>query len=136
MYYIHILARVCSKSFNLGCSRTQTENFQMYKLGFKEAKEPEIKFCLTLEKERGFQENIYVCFIDCAKDFDHVDHSKLLKILKERRVSNYLTCLLRKLYADQEATVKIGHGTMDGFKTGKRVHQCYILSPCLFSLYV
>ena len=89
-----------------------------------------------LEKERGFQKNIYVCFIDYAKAFDHVDHSKLLRILKKIRLSNYLTCLLRKLYADQEATVKTGHGTMDRFKAGKRVRQCYILSPCLFNLYV
>ena len=87
------------------------------------------------EKARGFQENIYFCFIDYTKAFDGVDHSKLWKILKEMGISDHLTCLLRNLYADQEAKVRTEHGTMDWFQTGKGLCQGCILSPCLFNLY-
>ena len=76
-----------------------------------------------IEKAREFQKNIYFCFIDYAKAFDCVDHNKLWQILKEMRISDHLTCLLRNLYADQEATVRTGHGTTDWFKIGKGVHQ-------------
>ena len=86
-----------------------------------------------IEKARAFQENIYFCFIDYAKAFDCVDHNKLWKILKEMGISDHLTCLLRNLYADQEATVRTGHGTTDWFQIGKRVRQGCILSPCLFN---
>ena len=89
----------------------------------------------TEEKEREFQKNIYFCFIDYAKAFDCVDHNKLWKILKEMRIPDHLTCLLRNLYAGQEATVRTGHGTTDWFQIGKGVHQVCILSPCLFNLY-
>ena len=78
----------------------------------------------------------YLCFIDYAKAFDCVDHNKLWKILKEMGLSDHLTCLLRNLYAGQEATVGTGHGTTDWFQIGKGVHQGCILSPCLFNLYV
>ena len=88
------------------------------------------------DKAREFQKNIYFCLIDYAKAFDCVDHSKLWKILKEMGIPDHLTCLLRNLYADQEATVRTGHGTMDWFKIGKGVCQGYILSPFLFNLYV
>ena len=77
--------------------------------------------------------NIYFCFIDYAKAFDCVDHNKLWKILKEMGLPNHLTCLLRNLYAGQEATVRIGHGTADWFQIGKGVCQSCILSPCLFN---
>ena len=87
------------------------------------------------EKARDFQENIYFCFIDYAKVFDCVDHNKLWKILKEMGILGHLTCLLRNLYAGQEATVRTGRGTTDGFQIGKGVCQGYILSPCLFNLY-
>ena len=87
------------------------------------------------EKARAFQKNIYFCFIDYAKAFDCVDHNKLWKILKEMRLSDYLTYLLRNLYAGQEATVRTGHGTTDWFQIGKGVHQGCMLSPCLFNLY-
>ena len=87
------------------------------------------------EKAREFQKNIYFCFIDYAKAFDCVDHNKLWKILKEMGIQYYLTCLLRNLYADQEATVRTGHGTRDWFQIGKGVRQGCILSPCLFKLY-
>ena len=88
-----------------------------------------------MEKAREFQKNIYFCFIDYAKAFDCVDHSKLWKILKEMGIPDHLTCLLRNLYAGQEATVRTGHGTTDWFPIGKGVRQGCILSPCLFNLY-
>ena len=88
-----------------------------------------------MEKAREFQRNIYFCFIDYAKAFDCVDHKKLWKILKELGIPEHLTCLLRNLYAGQEATVRTGHGTTDWLQTGKGVHQGCILSPCLFKFY-
>ena len=87
-----------------------------------------------IEKAREFQKNIYFWFIDYAKAFDCVDHNKVWKILKEMGIPDHLTCLLRNLYAGQEATVRTRHGTMDWFKIGKGVHQGCILSPCLFNL--
>ena len=86
-------------------------------------------------KVREFQKNIYFCFINYAKTFDCVEHKKLWKILKEMGIPDHLTCLLRNLYAGQEATVRTGHGTTDWFQIGKGVHQGCILSPCLFTLY-
>ena len=86
-------------------------------------------------KAREFQKNIYFYCIDYAKGFDCVDHNKLLKILKEMGVPNHLTSLLRKLYADQEATVRTGHETTDWFQIGKGVCQGCILSSCLFNSY-
>ena len=88
-----------------------------------------------IEKAREFQKNIYFCFIDYAKAFDCVDHHKLWKILQEMGILGYLTCLLRNLYAGQEATVRTGHGTTDWFQIGKGVRQGCILPPCLFNLY-
>ena len=90
---------------------------------------------LDIEKVSEFQKNIYFCFIDYAKAFDCVDHNKLWKILKQKGIPDHLTCLLRNLYASQEATVRTGHGTTDWFQIGKGVHQGCILSPCLFNLY-
>ena len=87
------------------------------------------------KKAGDFQKNIYFCFIDYTKAFDCVDHNKLWKILKEIGIPDHLTCLLRKLYAGQEATIRTGHGTIDWFKTGKGILQGCILSPCLFNLY-
>ena len=89
----------------------------------------------NIEKAREFQKNIYFCFIDYAKAFNCVDHNKLWKILKEMGISDHLTCLLRNLYADQEATVRTGHATTDWLPIGKGVRQGCILSPCLFNLY-
>ena len=88
-----------------------------------------------VEKAREFQKNIYLSFIDYAKAFDCVDHNKLWKILKEMGTPDHLICILRYLYAGQEATGRTGHGTTDWFQTGKGVHQGYISSPCLFNLY-
>ena len=79
---------------------------------------------------------MYFCFIDYTKDFDSVDLNKLWKILKETSIPDHLTCLLRNLYAGQEATVRTGHGTTDWFQIGKGVCQGCILSPCLFNLYL
>ena len=87
------------------------------------------------EKAREFQKSISFCFIDYVKAFDCVDHNKLWKVLKEMRTPDYLTCLLRNLYAGQEATVRTGHGTKDCLKIGKRVYQGCILSSCLFNVY-
>uniref|UniRef100_A0A4W2FFU3 RNA-directed DNA polymerase n=1 Tax=Bos indicus x Bos taurus TaxID=30522 RepID=A0A4W2FFU3_BOBOX len=88
-----------------------------------------------MEKAREFQKNIYFCFIDYAKAFDCVDHNKVWKILEEMGIPDHLICLLRNLYAGQEATVRTGHGTTDWFRIGKGVRQGCILSPCLFNFY-
>ena len=104
-------------------------NFQIFRLVLEKAEESEIKLPTSagsLKKEE-FQKNIYFCFIDYAKAFDYMDHNKLWKILKEMGIPDHLTCLLRNLYASQEATVRTGHGT--------GVCQGCILSPCLFNLY-
>ena len=91
--------------------------------------------CWVIDKAREFQKNVYFCFIDYAKAFDCVDHNKLWKILREMGIQNHLTCLLRNLYAGQEATVRTGHGTTDWFQIGKGVCQGCVLSSCLFNLY-
>ena len=91
--------------------------------------------CWIIEKAREFQKNIYFCFIDYAKAFNCVDHNKLWKILKVIGIPDHVTCLLRNLYAGQEATVRTGHGTTDWFQIKKGVRQGYILSPHLFNLY-
>ena len=88
-----------------------------------------------IKKAREFQKNIYFCFIDYAKAFDCVDHNKLWTILQEMGIPDHLTCLLRNLYAGQEATVRTRYGTTDWFQIWKGVHQGCILSPCLFTLY-
>ena len=88
-----------------------------------------------IKKAREFQKNTYFCFIDYAKAFDCVDHHKLWKILKDMRLLDHLTCLLRNQYAGQEATVRTGHTTTDWFQTRKGLRQGCILSPYLFNLY-
>ena len=88
-----------------------------------------------IKKAREFQKNIYFCFSDYAKAFDCVDHNKLWTILKEMEIPDHLICLLRKLYAGQEATVRTGHRATDLFQIRQGVHQGCILSPCLFNLY-
>ena len=89
-----------------------------------------------MKKTRQFQKNVYFFFIDYTKVFECVDHNKLWKILKEKGVPDYFTCLLRNLYAGKEAKGRTGHGTMDWFTFRKGVYQGCILSPCLFNLYV
>ena len=109
----------------------------MFTLGFRKGRGTRDQIAniyWIIEKAREFQKNIYFCFIDYAKAFDCVDHIKLWKILKEMRIPDHLTCLLRNLYAGQEGRVRTGHGT-DWFQIEKGVHQDCILSPCLFNLY-
>ena len=91
--------------------------------------------CWIMEKAREFQKNIYFCFTDYAKAFDYMDHNKLWNILQEMGIPDHLTCLLRNLYAGQEATVRNGHGTTDWFQIGKGVRQGCILSLLLFNLH-
>ena len=91
--------------------------------------------CWVMEKQESSRKTSNFCFIDYGKAFDCVDHNKLWKILKEVELPDHLTCLLRNLYAGQEATVRIGHGITDWFQTGKGVCQGCILSPCLFNFY-
>ena len=110
----------------------------MYRLGFRKSrgiKDQIVNIHWIIEKEKEFQKNIFLCFIDYAKAIDYMDHNKLWKILQEMKIPDHLTCLLRNLYAGQEAIVKSGHGTTDGFQIGKGVRQGCILSPCLFNLY-
>ena len=92
-------------------------------------------FRWIIEKSLEFQKNIYSCLIGYAKIFDCVDHKNLWEILKELGIPDHLTCLLKSLYAGQEATVRTGHGTTDWFQIRKGVRQSCILSPCLFNLY-
>ena len=110
----------------------------MFKLVLEKAEEPQTKLPTSVgswKKARDFQKNIYFCFIDYAKAFDCVNQNKLWEILKEMGIPDHLTCLLKNLYAGQEATVRTGHGTTDWFQIGKGVYQGCILSPYLFNLY-
>ena len=107
----------------------------MFKLDLEKAEEPEIKLSLDqnirwiIKKAREFQKNIYFLFIDYAKAFDCVDHNKLWKILKEMGIPDHLTCLLRNLYAGQEATVRTGYGTTDWFQIGKEYIKAVYCHP-------
>ena len=110
----------------------------MFKLVLEKAEEPEIKLPTSAgssKKAREFQKNIYFCFTDYAKAFDCVEHHKLWKILQEMGIPDHLTCLLRNLYAGQEATVRTAHGTTDWFQIRKGVRQGCMLLPCLFNFY-
>ena len=101
----------------------QTKNFQMFKLDLGKEEEPKIKLPThwIIDKAREFQKNIYLCLIDYAKAFDCVDHNKLWKSLKEMGIPDHLNCLLRNLYVDQKAIVRILYGTTDWFKIEKEV---------------
>ena len=109
----------------------------MYKLVLEKTEDPEIKLPTSVgsSKKQDFEKNIYFCFIDYVKAFDCVDHNKLWKILKEMEIPDHLTCLLRNLYADQDAIVRTGHEKTDWFQIGRGVRQGCILSPRLFNLY-
>ena len=109
----------------------------MFMLDLEKAEEPEIKLPTStgsLKKQKSSRNDIYFCFIDYAKAFDCVGHSRLWKILQEMGIPDHLTGLLTNLYAGQGATDRTGHGTKDWFQIGKGVHQGYRLSPCLFNL--
>ena len=109
----------------------------MFKLVLEKAEEPEIKLTTSLgsSEKQEFQKNTYFCFLDYAKAFDCVVHKKLWKIIQEMGIPDHLTCLLRNLYACQEATVRTGHGTTDWFQIGKGVCQGCILTSCVLNLY-
>ena len=121
----------------LGINRMWTVNFQLYKLGLKRQRNQRSKNQYPVDDRiaKEFQKNICFCFIDYAKTFDYVDYNKASKTLKEIRIPDHFTCLLRNLYAGQEARVRTRYGTMHWFQIGKRVHQVCILSPCLFNLH-
>ena len=112
-------------------------DFQMFKLILENAEEQDIKLPTSAgsSKKQEVHKNIGFCFIDYSKAFDCVNHNKLWKVLQKMGIPDHLTCLLRNLYAGQEATVGTGHGTTDWFQIGKGVCQGCILSPCLFNLY-
>ena len=101
------------------------------KVGFRKGRgtRDQIAICWIIERAREFQKNIYFCFIDYAKAFDYADHNRVWKILKEMGIPDHLICLLRNLYAGQEATVRTGHGTTDWFQIGKGVCQGCMLHP-------
>ena len=108
----------------------------MFKLVLEKAEEPEIKLPTSAgsSKKQEFQKNNF-CFIDYSKVSDCVDQNKLWTILKKMGIPDHFTCLLRNLYAGQEATVRTGHGITDWFPIGKGARQGYILPPCLFNFY-
>ena len=113
-------------------------NFQMLKLDLEKAEDPEIKLLTSagsLKKQESSRKTSTSALLTMPKTFDCVDQNKLWKILKEMGTPDRLTCHLRNLCADQEATVRTGHGTTDCFQIGRGVHQGCILSPCLFNLY-
>ena len=116
----------------------QTMNFQMFELVLGKAKEPEIKLPTSAgssKKQESSRKTSISALLTMPKPLTVVDHNKLWKILEEMGISDHLTCLLRNLYAGQEATVRTGHGTTDWFQIEKGVHQGCILSPCLFNFY-
>ena len=107
------------------------------KLNLDKAEEPEIKLPTSIglsKKQENSRKKIYFCFIDQAKTFDCVNHSRLWRLLKEMGIPDHLACLLRNLYADKKATVRTRHGTTYWFQMGKGVRQGSILSPCLLTL--
>ena len=114
-----------------------TENFQMFKLDLEKAEEPEIKLPTSAgslkKQENSRKKHPFLLYWLCQSLC--MDHHKVWKSLQEIGIPNHLTCLLRNMYAGQEATVRTGHEAMDWFQIRKGVHQGYILSPCLFNLY-
>ena len=134
----HTLAKWCSKFSKPDLNSMWTVNFQMFQLDLEKSEEPEIKlptFIGSSKKQESSRKNIYFCIIDYAKAFDCVSHDRLWKILQELWVPNHVTCLLKNLYAGQEATVRTAHGVTDWFQIRKGVSQGSILSPCLLNLY-
>ena len=131
-----MLARWCSKSFKLHFNSMWTENFYMYKLYLEKAEEPEIRLPTSIgssKKQESSRKISTSASLNILKLL--TVWKKLWKILKEMRIPDHLTCLLRNLYAGQEATVRTAHGTTDWFQIRKGVHQGCILSPCLFNSY-
>ena len=134
----HMLVRLCLKYFKLGFSSSWTENFQIYKLESERGRgtrDQVANICWIVEKARKFQKNTSFCFTDYTKPFDCVDLNELWEILKQMGIPYHFICLLRNLYAGQEATVGTRHGTTDWFKIGKGVRQGCVLSLCIFNLH-
>ena len=132
-----MLVKQYSKFSKPGFSNTWTMNFQMFKLVLEKPEETEIKLPISAgssNKQKSSRKTSISALWTISKPLT-VGHNKRWKILKEMGIQNKLTCLLRNLYAGQEATVRTGHGTTDWFQIGKGVHQGCILSPCLFNLY-
>ena len=142
-YYCTIALISCASEVILKILQARLQQYMNWELldvqaGFRKGRTTRDQTANThwiIEKAREFQKNISFCFIDYAKAFDCVNHNKLWKILKEMGIPDHLTCLLRNLYAGQDATVRTGHGTTNWFQIGKGVCQGCILSPCLFNLY-
>ena len=127
--------KIISKSFKPGFNSTRTKNFQMCKLDLEKAEEPEIKLPTNDEsqkKQGNSKKHLLLLHWTMLKP---LDHNTLQNITKEMGISDHIICLLRNLYAGQEATVRTRHRTTDWFKIGKEVHKDCILSPCLFNLY-
>ena len=133
----HTLAKKCSKLSKSDFNSTWTVNFQMFKLDLKKAEEPEIKLpasVTSLKKQESSRKTSTFALFTMAKPLT-VWITTNWKILQELGIPDHMTCLLRNLYAGQEATVRIGHGTINWFQIGKGVLQGCILSPCLFNIY-
>ena len=133
----HMLVKLILKILQARLQQYMNPELPDVQAGFKKGRRTRDQIAnirWNIEKAREFQKNIYFCFIDDAKAFDYVDHNKLWKILKEMETPDYMTCLLRNLYAGQEATIRTGHGTT-WLQIGKGVCQGCILSPCLVNLY-
>ena len=132
-----MLARQCSKFSKLGFNSTLIESFQMYKLDLEEAEKPEIKLPTSIgsQKKQGNLRKESTCASLTLLMSFTVWITTNWKILQKMGIPDHLTCLLRNLYAGQEATIRTGHGTMNWFKIGKGVHQGYILSSCLFNFF-
>ena len=131
-------SKVMIKNLQSGLQQYVNQELPDFQAGFRKGRgttDQTANICWIIEKTKEFQKNTYFCFIGYTKSFDCVDHNKLWKIFQEMGIPDHLTCLLRSLYAGQEATVRIGHGTMDWFQIGKGVHQACILSLCLFNLF-
>ena len=130
-------SKVMLKILQARLQQYMNHDFQMFKLILENAEEQDIKLPTSAgsSKKQEVHKNIGFCFIDYSKAFDCVNHNKLWKVLQKMGIPDHLTCLLRNLYAGQEATVRIRRGTTDWFQIGKGVCQGCILSPCLFNLY-
>ena len=130
-----VILKILQASFQQYANRELSDVQAGFRKG-RGTRDPIANIHWILEKAREFQKKIYFCFINYAKAFDCVGHNKLWAILKEKGITDHLTCLLRNLYAGQEATVRTMYEITDWFQIGRWVRQGCILSPCLFDLYV
>ena len=130
-----MLVRLCSKSFKLLFSSMWTENFQINKLSLQKAEDQEIKLWTSVGSSKKQESSRKISTSALGQSLWLCGLQQTMEILQEIETPDHMTCLLRNLYAGQEATVRTGHGTIDWFQIGKGVHQGCILSPCLFNLY-